>query len=120
MTAALYHKKLERALKQGGDLYSLSDILDAIAEGRMQSWVEGQSWVVTQIAIYPRRRVLEVVAAIGDLKDCRILHDKILWFAEEMGLGLVSAYGRLGWAREATRHGWTIQTRGALYHRKIP
>ena len=36
MTAALYHKKLERALKQGGDLYSLNDILDAIAEAMSQ------------------------------------------------------------------------------------
>ena len=116
---APYHRKLERALDRQGGLYALSDILDCVAEGRMQSWVQGNSWAVTQISVYPRRRLLEIVAVVGDLGDCRILHGKILKFASEMSVDLVAAYGRRGWARDADRNGWKIKTESYLYHREL-
>ena len=37
MTAALYHRKLARVLERMGSTYLVSDILSAIAEGKMQS-----------------------------------------------------------------------------------
>jgi hypothetical protein len=74
---------------------------------------------VTQISIYPRRRVLEIVAAVGDLRDCRLLHGKILAFASEMNVDLVAAYGRRGWARDADRNGWKIKSESNLYHRDL-
>ena len=46
----------------------------------MQSFVEGDSWIVTQVVSFPRAKVLEVFAAIGDLDDLRILHDRIIAF----------------------------------------
>jgi hypothetical protein len=119
MTAALYHKKLQRALDYQGGLYTLNDILTAIGEGRMQSWAHNNSWAVTQVSIYPRRRLLEIVAAVGDLGDSRILHEKILAFAREIGVDLVAAYGRRGWARTAERNGWKIKTTSYLYHRDL-
>jgi hypothetical protein len=119
MNEVLYHRKLERALDFQGGLYSLNDILERIADGRMQTWVENNSWAVTQISVYPQKRLLEIVAAVGDLDDCRILHDRILAFGKEMGVDLVAAYGRLGWAREAEQHGWTVKSTSYLYHRDI-
>ena len=119
MNAPLYHRKLERALDYQGGLFALSDILERISNGTMQSWVEGNSWAVTQISIYPRRRVLEIVAAVGDLGDCRILHGRILKFANEMNVDLVAAYGRRGWARDADRNGWKVRTISYLYHKEL-
>ncbi len=119
MNAPVYHRKLQRALDYQGGLYALPDILERISDGRMQSWVRGNSWAVTQISVYPRRRLLEIVAAVGDLGDCRILHGKILAFASEMNVDLVAAYGRRGWAREADRHGWKTKTESYLYHRDL-
>jgi hypothetical protein len=119
VNAPFYHKKLERALDYQGGLYALSDILERIASGTMQSWVQGNSWAVTQISIYPRRRLLEIVAAVGDLKDCRILHGKILAFAREMNVDLIAAYGRRGWARDADRNGWKVKTESYLYHKDL-
>jgi hypothetical protein len=83
MTAALYHKKLQRALERQGGLFSVSDILEEVALGKMQSWVHNNSWAVTQISVYPRKRVLEVVAVVGDLGDCRILNERLVKFANE-------------------------------------
>lgn len=119
MTESFYHRKLERALDYQGGLYALSDILESISDGTMQSWVEGNSWAVTQISVYPRRRLLEIVAAVGDLHDCRILHGRILKFANEVKVDLVAAYGRKGWARDADRHGWRLKTESYLYHKEM-
>ena len=83
VTAHLYHQKLARGLDRMGGLYTLNDILTAIAEGRMQSFVEGNSWAITQVVSFPRAKVLEVFAAVGDLDDLRILHDRIIDFAAE-------------------------------------
>jgi hypothetical protein len=119
MNAPFYYEKLERALDYQGGLYQLSDILERITDGTMQSWVENNSWAITQISVYPRRRLLEIVAAAGDLPDCRILHDRILQFANDMKVDLVAAYGRHGWAPDAEHHGWKIKTESYLYHKEI-
>ena len=63
MNAAPYHVKFAKALARQGDLYTLQDILDRLADGRMQSFAENNSWMITQISNFPRRRVLEVIAA---------------------------------------------------------
>jgi hypothetical protein len=119
MNAPIYHRKLERALDFQGGLYALTDILERCSDGRMQSWVQSNSWAVTQISIYPRRRMLEIVAAVGDLGDLRILHGRILKFANQMDVDLVAAYGRRGWTRDADRNGWTIKTVSYLYHKEL-
>ena len=119
MTAQPYHAKLARGLERLGGLYTLNDILTAIAEGRMQSFVEGNSWAVTQVVSFPRAKVLEVFAAIGDLDDLRILHDRILDFAAEEGIGVIRAYGRKGWLPDASRRGWKVKARFFVYQKDM-
>ena len=74
MSAAIYHRKLERVLDRIGGLYTLNDILTAIAEGKMQTFVEDNSWAITQVQDFPRARQLQLVAAVGDLKDVDAPH----------------------------------------------
>ena len=119
MNAPFYHRKLQRALDAQGGLWTLSDILERVADGRMQSFVRNNSWIVTQISVFPRRRLLDIIAAVGDLHDCRILHGQILAFANEMNVDLVAAYGRRGWARDADRNGWKVKTISYLYHKDL-
>ena len=119
MNAPLYHRKLQRALDRQGGLYALSDILEQIADGRMQSWVHNNSWAVTQISIYPRRRLLDIVAVVGDLGDCRILHAKLVKFANEMDVDLIASYGRRGWARLGQSLGWKVLSESYLYHKEL-
>ena len=56
MTAHPYHAKLARILDRIGGLYSVSDILGAIAAGHMQSFTEGDSWAITKVVQFPRAR----------------------------------------------------------------
>ena len=66
-----------------GGFYTLNDILTSIAEGKTQSFMEGDSWVVTKIVNFPRARLLEIMVALGNIDECRALHDRILDFARE-------------------------------------
>jgi hypothetical protein len=121
VTAAIYHRKMARALDRMGGLYTLNDILTAIAEGRMQTFVVGNSWAITQVNQYPRARTLQLVAMVGDLKDVDGLHAKILAYADEANCSLLSTYGRLGWLREGSyrRFGWRLKTKSYLFHKEM-
>jgi hypothetical protein len=119
LTAHVYHKKLARVLERIGGLYTVSDILAAIAEGKMQSFAEGDSWAITQVIAFPRARMLNILVALGDLKECRKLHDRILQYARDNNIGLVQAYGRRGWMPDAMAHGWKARTTSYLYQREL-
>jgi len=114
-----YHAKLARALDRMGGVYTVSDILDALAAGKMQSFADGDSWAITQIVDYPRARMMDVLVALGDLRACRRLHDRILQYARDHDIAIVQAYGRRGWMGEARSHGWKVRTTSYLYQREL-
>ena len=119
MTAHPYHKKLARGLDLMGGLYLINDILSLIARNEMQSFVEGDSWAITRVAQFPRAKVVEVLAVVGNLDEARILHDRILVFAAEIGAGIVQAYGRKGWMPDAARRGWRVKAKNYVYQRDM-
>ena len=119
MTVHPYHRKLARVLDRMGGLYVLNDILTEIAQGRMQSFVEDESWALTRVAQYPRAKVVEVLAVVGRLDKARVLHDRILVFAAEIGAGIVMAYGRSGWMPDAEKRGWKIKTKNYVYQKEM-
>jgi len=112
-----YHAKMEEALARGGDLYSFNDILDAIAEGKMQSFAESDTWIVTQIQDYPKRRVLDVLYIAGNLNNVLDAYRRIIDFACEHNCTLVRAHGRPGWSRFVEEYGWTAPA--VVYHKEI-
>jgi len=115
MNAHLYHSRMARVLDRMGGLYLLSDILSAIDCGRMQGHVEGNSWVVTQINNFPRAKVLDVVAYVGDLKDGEALHARMLSFADRHNAGVLRATGRMGWIPNALAYGWRLKAKNFVY-----
>jgi hypothetical protein len=119
MTAAPYHAKLAKALDRQGGLWTLQDILERLADGRMQSFVAGNSWLICQISVFPQRRVLEVIALVGDLEDYRALDAKLTKFANKMDVDLVSAYGRRGWKPFGTELGWKVKATNYLFQKDL-
>lgn len=119
MTATPYHRKLARVLERMGGLYTLSDILARIADGRMQSFVENQSWAITEVQVFPRARQLTIVAYVGDLEDIDALQQRIFAFAGEIDVSLVAAHGRIGWAPHAAKRGWRLKARNYIYHKEL-
>ena len=116
-----YEQKLARVLDRMGGVYLVSDILSAIAEGKMQSFVVNNSWAITQVQDLPRARQLMLIAMVGDHADLDPLHDKILAYANEINAGLLATHGRLGWLREGSfkRLGWRLKAKSHLYQREM-
>ena len=83
------------------------DVLEAIRKSDMQCWVvheDGQiiCAVITQILVYPQRKVLGVpfAGAINGTMPKWVQHFEILKdFAKENGCGAVRTWGRKGWER---------------------
>ena len=114
-----YYAKLKRVLARAGDLYTLDDIRTELAQNKMQSFVEGESVAITRIALYPRAKVIEILAVVGKVDEARILHDRVLIFAAEVGAKVIQAYGRKGWLHDAQRRGWKVIAENYVYQREV-
>lgn len=97
--------KVERALEQFGDLYTFDDIMGFIDSGKMQSFVSGDTWIVTQVNEFPRRKVLDIALVVGFLEEASKALPQIYAFARSIGADRVTAVGRDGWWKFA-EPGW--------------
>ena len=116
---AVYRAKLARALERAGGLYELSDILERIADGRMQAHVSRETMAVTEISVYPRRRVLTIILLAGDLADGEDLHRQVLAFARRVEVDAIVTQGRDGWAQLAKDHGWDIVSKNIIFRKEV-
>jgi len=98
-------KKVDRIIHKAGNLYELDDIMDLIDVGKMQSFTYDNTWVVTQIQVYPRKKVLEIVWVIGFMEDAVKLLPEIEQYAKEKGASRIRGIGREGWWKFA-EPGW--------------
>jgi hypothetical protein len=114
-----YVKKLDRVLARMGGLYRVNDILAQVRDGKLQMFAEGDSIAITRIGIFPRGKVLEILAVVGDINELRVLHDRLLVFAAEVGATVIQAFGRKGWMADAQRRGWKIKARSFVYQREV-
>lgn len=99
--------KLERLRQEFANqgLYTLADVFALLREGEMQSFADGNSWVVTRICEFPQKRALEIVLAIGDLPELKKLEEQVMEFAIEQGLDVMIAAARPGFLRTKS-DGW--------------
>lgn len=117
--AAVYRAKLAKALERAGNLYSLADLLERIADGRMQAHVSRETIAVTEISVYPKARTLTMILLVGDLDDGEDLHRQVLDFARKTECDAVVAQGRVGWARLAKSHGWKTVSTNMVFRKEV-
>lgn len=91
-------RHLVRALKYD-DTHNLQDIADNIANGSMQLWPAPKGAMVTQVQNYPRKRILHIYMAGGELESLMTLQTHIEKFAQDMGCQRITLTGRRGWQR---------------------
>lgn len=90
--------KMSKALKLGGDLYSLTDIEDALMNGDLQSHVEGDTWAITQVQNFPQKVAVHILFVVGNLDSSIKLEAKIEeWAKTEIKADLLTGTGRSGW-----------------------
>ena len=111
------HLRMSQALKADGNVYELPDIIAAIHRGDMQGFVSGDTWIVTQITDYPRKKTLDLLYIAGDMAGMAVLYPQIEAFAVEHGCALIRGGGRDGWLRVGAPYGW--RDMGRIYHKDV-
>lgn len=100
-------KRFLKALEGLGGAYDVDDIVQRVSEGTLQSWQRGQSVVVTEVLGYPRKKVVNMLLAVGDLDDIMSLQDEIATWGRDLGCASMVMSGRKGWNKVLPKHGWT-------------
>lgn len=90
---------IEAALEYSEGTHEFSDIVDGIVEGRMQFWPAEKSALVTEIVIYPRKKVLHVFLGGGDMDEIKGMYDAVQSWGAHMGCTAMTVTGRPGWVR---------------------
>ena len=103
------YRRLRKLLEYQGGFYTIEDILQLIQEGKMQSFAKGDTWVVTQVHEFPRKKVLDIVFVIGEITDLHELEPQLEAFKQEIGADAMTATGREGWLRRAFK-GWKVHS----------
>lgn len=92
--------------------FETEDILDFAEKGLMQAWVVGKgslikAAMITDIAQYPRIRVLRIVAVAGaEFDEWKHLYDSIESYARIQGCARVEATMRPGMAKRSESIGF--------------
>lgn len=107
---------MQRLLEMQGGLYSFEDIVELIKAGELQSFCSDETWIVTRIDNFPRKRVLNIFLVVGDMDKAKAMEPVIIDFAKEVGAEMLTAYGRPGWERVASE-GWN--SRYVMYDKVI-
>lgn len=105
---------VQRALDEtvAGNLYDCASIKEMIRTRDMQLWFVSEGTkvlgvAITQILVYPKAAVLDVLFMGGELYDTwQVLFNTTMkQYAEAHGCEYARGYGRLGWARKVKHLG---------------
>lgn len=96
-------KWIEDALKYSADTHDIYDILDEVAYNRMQLWPGKESAIITEIMVYPKKKMLHVSLAGGNLKELSQMAPSIIEFAKFIECDGITIAGRRGWERTFVR-----------------
>jgi hypothetical protein len=102
-------KWIEAALKYSGGTHDFGDVASAIAMGKMQLWPNTNGCAVTEILVYPKKKVLHVFLAGGKMRDIVEMHYPAAEWGRQQGCTAMSIAGRKGWQRVLKKLGYDHQ-----------
>ena len=97
---------IEAALEYSGGTHNFEDVVSGLAEGKMQLWPAPKGCIVTEIVVYPRKKVLNVFLGGGELDQLMDMHKDVIAWSKAQGCVAVTITGRHGWKKPLTKHGW--------------
>jgi len=97
---------IENALVYSGGTHDFADIVRGVMSGHMQLWQGESGCAVTEITVYPKRKILHVFLAGGDMEQILDFEESAITFAKLNGCDALSLAGRKGWARVHKDRGW--------------
>jgi len=90
---------IEAALVYSGGTHTFDDIARGVLDGRFRLWERPNGCAITEFVQFPRKRVLNVFLAGGDMQVIKDLEAPALEYARANGCQAVTLAGRKGWSR---------------------
>ena len=100
---------IEAALEYSGGTHNFDDIVEGLKSGVLQLWPTPRGCIVTEIVLYPRKRVLNVFLGGGELDQILDMHTDVVNWAKAQGCTSLTMSGRAGWKKPLAPHGWKPQ-----------
>ena len=97
VTDPVMKKRVERWLRDMDGCYTFHDIMAGIHEGKFQSHVFGNTWVLTAIHDYPQKRSVHIELVVGSLEDALAAEPAVCEWARSIGAVRITGSGRPGW-----------------------
>jgi len=97
---------IEAALEYSGGTHDFDDVAKGILDGSMQLWPSPRGCIVTEIVIYPKKKVLNVFLGGGELDQLLDMHNDVTDWAKRYGCEALTITGRFGWKKPLKAHGW--------------
>jgi len=99
---------IEDALVHSNGTHNFDDVVLGIAESRMQLWAAPRGCIVTEIVVYPQKKVLHLFLAGGKLDQLKDMNTDITNWAIAHGCTGGTLTGRLGWKKALAPLGWKL------------
>jgi hypothetical protein len=82
--------------------HSFDDIVGAVYAGTMQFWPAENACAVTEIVTFPRRKVLHIFLAGGEMQEIVDMDGPAADFAKANGCTAMTIAGRRGWKKDTS------------------
>jgi len=83
----------------GGNTHDFYDVLENVKAGLMQFWPAEDACAVTEIVSYPKKKVLHIFLAGGNMETIISMNDSAEQFAMLNECSGMSIAGRKGWKK---------------------
>ena len=101
-----YRKQIDAALKHSGGTHLFEDVVEAVSSGNMQMWANGETVAITEVLVYPRKKVLHVFIGSGTRKGLFEMLDSAWEWGQSIGCTAMTLAGRKGWLKLMGKHGF--------------
>lgn len=101
-----YRGLIESALAYSGGTHTFEDVAELVATGRAQLWPAPRGVAITEIVLYPRKRVLHCFLAAGELDQILDMIDSAVAWGRTQNCTSLTLTGRHGWQRVLDKHGF--------------
>ena len=97
---------IEDALEYSGGTHVFADIVAGCVSGNMQLWPAERACMVTELVVFPQKKVVNVFLAGGDLDQIEDMQESIAQWARQQGCTAATISGRPGWTKVLKSTGW--------------
>lgn len=99
-------KWIEDALEYSGGTHDFIDIAQSVTRGEMQLWCGENGAIVTEIVSYPKKKVLHIFLAGGEMDQILDMEASIIKWGQLQGCSSLTLAGRKGWVRALANRDW--------------